>query len=510
MNYLNKLNNINSYVVAFIAGVFLTLAFAPFFIFPLAIIGFSLSIYLIDQAKAAKKSFFIGWWFGFGHFTTGLYWFVNALLTDPGQFGWMIPFAIMGIPAILSVYIGLVFFTIYKLPFRGVSRVIIYAVVWTIVEMLRGFLFTGFPWNLVGYIWGFSINMCQIVSIVGVWGLSFITVICFSAPAVYKQKSGKKLLICSCLLIMSTWLFGAYRISHTNVDKVAGVRLRLIQPNIPVAPEKWNSDSQLSILQKLMRMSSDNGYTKITHLIWPEAAVPYYIFNDASVLKVLKYIVPKNGALITGSIRVDGNEFQYNFWNSIHVIDDQGKIISFYDKSHLVPFGEYVPLRWIFDKIIVIKKITAGFQDFKTGKGPTTIAAPGLSDFAPLICYEAIFPDNVMNKAKKPGLFINVTNDAWYGKSTGPYQHFYMVRMRAIEYGVSLVRSANSGISAVIDPLGKIIARTNLQEQTILDSDLPNKLSTSTIYSVYGCYLILLILSIFTILAIYLHKILKN
>lgn len=497
-------------LISALYGVFVTLALPPVYLLPLAIIGLSGFLLLIRECENAKRAFTIGWWFGFGHFATGLYWICIALLVDAKNFAWLIPFAVLGIPAVVAIYTAFISLITWHAAKRlkDWELVIVFACVWTAIEMLRGYLFTGFPWNLIGYIWTSSLSMLQFVSVAGIWGLSLLTVIVFSMPSVFflspwKIKSDLSLRIAIPFIVSSIFAafifaYGYMRLDNHPTEFVKDVKLRIVQANID-QNLKWEEEWRDKTVQKYFDMTTSKGFDKITHVIWPETALPFALTDrDQNMIKALAEIAPKKGALITGALRIEhkGNYFPENFYNSLAVITHDAKLYSLYNKKHLVPFGEYVP----FSSILPLQKITNGMVDFTEGTTSSTITAPNFPPFSGLVCYEAIFPGNVVDKNTSSKALVNVTNDAWYGNTSGPYQHFEMARTRAVEEGKPLIRAANNGISAVIDSYGRIIGKTKLAETAVLDTLLPANINNSTIYGSYRNLLI--ILSIVVLLVI--------
>lgn len=485
--WLVNLKGRNHLLVAVALGACLTLALPPISLFPCAIVALTSLLWLHDQCNSKAAAFKLGWWFGFGHFVTGLYWISNALLVDASVFGWLIPFALFGIAAVVAVYIGITLALLHITLTQGWLKVITFAAIWTLIEMLRGVLFTGFPWNLIGYIWTFSLSMLQTASIVGIWGLSFIAIICCAIPYISTSKQPKArcyFIILSLLLLIVAG--GTWRLSHSSNSTVPDIYIRIVQGNIPQT-FKWDPTQEQRNFNKYIQLSLQEGYEKVTHIIWPETAIPYPLNEQSEVIhSALKPIVPENGALISGAIHVetDASGALKKIWNAALILEKSGHT-QFYHKSHLVPFGEYIPLRKTLH--LPLQKITAGMVDFTAGNGPQTFSLPHFVPFSPLICYEAIFPQEVVNTRVHPQLLINVTNDAWYGYSTGPFQHFESARLRAIEQGMPLIRAANTGISAVIDSYGRIIQQSTLETTAVIDSELPIALTTPTIYYHIGC-----------------------
>jgi apolipoprotein N-acyltransferase len=263
-----------------------------------------------------------------------------------------------------------------------------------------------------------------------------------------------------------------------------GIWLRLVQPSIPETL-KWDPSAVEANFRRLIELSTGPSEHKLTAVLWPEAAAPFLLERDAAHRNAIAAVAPRDGYLITGALRANPPpDPPTRIWNSIEAIDREGTIRARYDKAHLVPFGEYVPL----SEVLPIKKITPGSIDLSAGPGAQTIALSGLPAFSPIICYEAIFPGAVVDPRARPAWILNVTNDAWYGRSSGPYQHFAITRTRAIEEGLALVRVANNGISGVVDPAGRVVARTSLDSVGHADVPLPASLSP-TVYAAAGDWL---------------------
>jgi apolipoprotein N-acyltransferase len=502
---LHRLTGKRRWFAAFGFGICLTLALPPFALLPCAVIALTCILWLHDSCATKSSAFWLGWWFGFGHFLTGLYWISNALLIAPMQFGWLVPFALFGIAGVVAVYMGLLFVGLYYLKATGTLKVILFAVLWTLIELVRGSLFTGFPWNLLGYMWVFSTSMLQLASVFGIWGLSFLAVVFCAMPYTLGQgKRNWKPLVRTTLLIVMVGAWGSWRVGHATTAIVEGVYLRIVQGNIPQTL-KWDPTQEYHNLDHYIQLSLSEGYGKVTHLIWPETAIPYALHDQSDVItSVLRPIVPMKGALISGAVHVepDENGEIKKLWNAALILERSGRT-QFYHKSHLVPFGEYIPFRSLG---LPIEKITGGMIDFTPGPGPQTLSLPGFVPFSPLICYEAIFPAEVANTMEPPELLVNVTNDAWYGYSTGPFQHFESARVRAVEQGIPLVRAANTGISAMVDSYGRIIARTSLQTVAVLDVALPVALTEKTLYSRVGRIGVLVPLVLFLVYYLFKNK----
>lgn len=487
------------YGLLYLLGATSTLAFAPLYLLPLLIPGLTVLLWCIVTSTSWRSALAAGWWFGFGHFTTGIYWIAIALLTDPDQYAWLIPFAVFGIAAALAVYIALAALATYLMPLQGMTRKMIgFSLSWVIAEMLRTYLFTGFPWNLLGYVWTCSLPMMQLAALTGIWGLSLITVIAASVPATliaWDHNTATKVsfrpLAAVFLIVTMMGIGGFLRLPAPGTYLPTETTLRIIQANIS-QDHKWKPELRFNTLQRHLNLSRSSSLSHAQLVIWPESAVPYSLAPDADLIRLLKQAIPADGLLLTGALRELGDKETYQLWNSLFAIRADGIIADIYDKVHLVPFGEYIP----FHNLLPVTKITYGVIDFSAGKAPKTLSLGGtIPSVGPLICYEAIFPTNIIDKPNRPGWLLNITNDAWFGMSSAPYQHLQMARMRTVEQGIPLVRAANTGISAIIDAYGHINEMLPLGEAGVLEGKLPSAVSP-TFYHYYGNYIILIVISV--------------
>jgi apolipoprotein N-acyltransferase len=470
----------------FIAGLLSGLIFAPFFVFPF-IITLGILSYHTSNAISKNQAFSYGFYFGFGHFFVGLYWVTFAILVYIDDFWWAIPFSLFGLPLFMSLFIGFtcaVSNLCKKLPMFNLCFIIS----WAVFEWIRSWLFTGLPWNLIGYSLSFSTTLIQSASIWGIWGLNIIVAYVGTSAMHFLLKKqfslSKKHVILSALILTSLAIFGQYRLNKYPTI-FSTVTARLVQPNIP-QKEKWNSEDFFNSLQEHINLSvADSSLEAPGIIIWSESALPTVIHNQ-QLLEILSSFLQPDQMLISGTINEKFINTKHKQYVSMHGIDSSGNIAFEYNKIHLVPFGEYIPLK----NILNIKKLTHGVMDYSKGKQNQKVIAKKLK-IKPLICYEAIFPNLARTSNKEIDLIINISNDSWYGNSPGPYQHFYMTRMRAVENGLPLLRAANNGISSVIDPLGRILVATKLDTTTYLDSYVPHKIINPTIYSAYSQCLIL-------------------
>ncbi len=476
--------------IAFAAGALSTLALAPFNLWPVMFLTFPVLVWLLDGAVAGTlggitAAFATGWWFGFGYFLAGLYWIGIAFLVDAKTFAWLMPFAVVSLPAGLAVLTGLGLALARLLWTRGATRIVTLALCLTISEWLRGHLFTGFPWNAYGYALTGQLGLAQSASLVGLWGLTFLAVFVFASPASLAdepEETPRRWLApaAGIAILVAFAVYGSVRLGQTPTSFVPGVRLRIMQPNLP-QDEKFNYSAKQQVMSRYLALSDRAtgpdrmGIGDVTHLIWPESAFPFFLTREPDALAQIAGLLAKGTVLITGGVRPAepaGGGRGSRAYNSAYVIDRQGSLIGVYDKVHLVPFGEYLPFQRILESIglMQLTKVAGGFV---AGDRRRPLTVPGAPSVLPLICYEIAFPDEAVPRGERPGWLLNLTNDGWFGNSTGPYQHFQQARVRAIEHGLPLVRAANTGISAVVDALGRIVKELPLGAEGVIDAPLP-------------------------------------
>jgi apolipoprotein N-acyltransferase len=420
----------------------------------------------------------------------------------------MLPFSLVGLPAVLAGYAGLVALAFHRLGARGMPGVLALAALWTLAEWLRGLLFTGFPWNPIGQGWTLSDAVLQTAALIGIHGLGFLTVV--AAASVAPVAGSARAMAApglAALALVAIWIGGTIRLAAAPTQAVPGVTLRIVQAGI-AQHHKWQPELRMAHFRRHLELSAQPGPSPVTHVIWPETAAPFFLAEEPGARAAIGRIVPAGGLAIVGAPRLErATDGRVSLWNSLHAIDEQGVIVATYDKAHLVPFGEYVPLR----RILPIDKVAFGMTDFSPGPGPRTLDLAGLPPFGPLICYEAIFPAAVIGDGPRPAWLVNATNDAWYGFSSGPFQHFAMARLRAVEEGVPLVRAANTGVSGVVDAHGRVVAMLGLGQAGVLDAPLPAALVAPTPFGRTGNGpIIAFSLSILTIFLYYRHAISKS
>jgi apolipoprotein N-acyltransferase len=343
---------------------------------------------------------------------------------------------------------------------------------------------SGFPWNAFGYALSEPLALAQTASLIGLWGMTFLSVAIFASPAVLIDGSsrGRKPWIApvaALALLVAMGVYGTVRLS-LQPTALTKVRLRIMQPNLQ-QDVKFNYAAKAEVMQKYLALSDrasgpqSTGVRDAQILIWPESAFPFFLAREADAMAQIAELLPRGTVLMTGSVRAPNGPPGARVsraYNSIYLIDHDGGVLSVYDKLHLVPFGEYLPFQAWMEKLgfVQLTKVHGGFIP---GTVRRTMEVPNAPSALPLICYEAIFPGNLAASGDRPGWIINLTNDGWFGNSTGPYQHLQQARLRAVEEGLPVVRAANTGISAVIDPSGRIVTRLELGIEGVLDASLP-------------------------------------
>ena len=489
-------------LIALAAGAVSALALPPLNIWPAPFLAFPVLVWLVDSSAAGRfggvvSAAVAGWWFGLGYFVAGLYWLGNAFLVDAKTFAWLIPFAILGLPAYLALFTALGCALARLIWTRGAARILALALALTLAEWLRGHLLSGFPWNAFGYQFATLDWLAQSAALIGIWGLTFVAIVVYASPAVLIDDAADTrrpwlLPTASLVIVVAMAAYGAVRLARTPVAFVDTVRLRIMQPNLQ-QDDKFRYSQKEAVMAHYLSLSDrasgpqSTGIADVTHLIWPESAFPFFLTREPNALAQIADLLPNGTVLITGAARAPESvptNAVTRAYNSIYVIDHDGSVLSIYDKVHLVPFGEYLPFQDFFEKLGLaqLTKVKGGFIP---GDRRRAMDAPRAPSFLPLVCYEIIFPDEAVPSGVRAGWMLNLTNDGWFGSSPGPYQHFQQARLLAIAEGLPLVRAANTGISAVVDPLGRVIKSLPLGSEGVLDSALPQPLPR-TPYARFG------------------------
>ena len=462
-----KLEGKRALAAALLAGALAGLAMPPLDWLPLAVVGIVVFVWLWDGTATAKAALLRGWMWGLGHFAVGSYWIVDAFFVPPADFKLLGPPIVLGLAVVLGFFPGIAAgatrWMALRWPYLAgrYRRLVLLAVAWTVAEWLRGHVFTGYPWNPLGHVWMFATPLLQSAALFGVYGLGTFTFLVLAAPTAGWRASVAAL--------ATVGVAGAVGLSiMAPVDTGHGDRVvRLVQPNIPQR-EKWRRDSAEKHLRHLLEMSRRPGFEHLAAVVWPETAVPFTVQPNSPILPVLATAVPPGGYLLAGAERTTAH-LSDGAWNSLLAIDGSGAIRGHYDKVHLVPLGEYIP----FHRELGFLTGLVGRGSFEEGSGHVTLDLPGLPAFAPVICFEAIFPGEIVGPGPRPSWILNITNDAWFGVSSGPYQHLASARMRTIEEGLPMLRAANTGVSAVIDAYGRVIDSLGMEREGVIDHAIP-------------------------------------
>jgi apolipoprotein N-acyltransferase len=463
------------FLLALAAGACSALAFPPIEFFPALLLGFAILVLLLDGADQSphpiRKSFVAGWAFAFGQYLIGWHWIGYAFMVDPSAHLWQMPFAILILTGGLALYTGVACALAAAFWQDGPARILVFASFYAVAEWVRGHALTGFPWNLSAYGWGASLGVMQSLSLFGAYGLSLLTALLGASLAEFCAPQRRKALpLAMILLFAGLFVFGAIRLGTPEAD-VPGVTVRLVQPDVP-QNEKYLRRYVGRNWQRLIDLSRRPG--RVTHIIWPEAAPPFLLDRSPVALDEIARLTAGNRILMTGSARAERSTDKISFYNALYILGPDGRKDAVYDKFHLVPFGEYVPFANVLAHL-GISKLTAGQEGFSAGDGPHVYPVPGAPNVTPLICYEIIFPGAVTSGVR-PGWLVNVTDDSWFGPWAGPKQHLLTARARAIEEGLPVARAANTGISAMIDPYGRITNALALDHMGVVDAALPRAL----------------------------------
>jgi apolipoprotein N-acyltransferase len=476
-------------LAAFLAGAISALGFPPFEFFPGLLLGIAALVLLLDGAsgrpRPVRSAGLLGWAFGFGQFLVGLHWIGFAFLVDASAHEWQIPFVAILFPGGLALFTTAAMAAAMRFWKPGAGRLFVFTIAYSLAEWLRGHVLTGFPWNIAGYGWGASLGVMQSTALIGVYGLTVLTVLVGASLAeLFAEKPRWSVPAAMAGIFVALFAFGAFRLAGAADQTVPGVRLRIVQPNIAQA-DKYRPELIERNWDRLIALSHATAKQPPTHIIWPEAAPPFVLTRSPEALDEIAMLTGNDKVLLTGALRAQRNDNRMRYYNSFYVFGHRGRILAVYDKFHLVPFGEYLPLESTM-KSLGLSKLVGIEGSFSTGDGPHTIDLPGGPPVGPLICYEILFPDEIV-EARRPGWIVNVSDDSWFGPWAGPLQHLLIAQTRAIEEGLPIVRATNSGISAVIDPFGRIRTKLELDRMGTIDAPLPARIEP-TFYARAGKY----------------------
>lgn len=510
------------YIASFAAGLVSALSMAPVDLFIVLFITLPVMVWIMDGVYGdshpgrfgrLRAAFLPGWWFGLGYFLAGLWWIANAFLVEADLFAWALPLAVIAFPAFLAIFFGLATLLAHLLWSDGRMRLFAFATGFAALEFARGHVLTGFPWNTLGYAALTSPITMQSVSVFGLYGMTFLALLVFATPLVLVATPGKKRsaiagLVLTGLLMSAHAGFGLWRLVTHQTDYVDAINIRIMQPNIPQAV-KLDPLRQDEVVETYLSLSASregeaqSGLEATTYLIWPESAFPFLLTERRDVLGAIADLLPRNTQLITGAMRAEpgaGGDPYGKVYNSVLLIEENGEIAAAADKTHLVPFGEYLPFQDVLESL-GFQQLTKLQGGFEAGASRRLLAEQGDHPFLPLICYEIIFsgrildgPDYMAGEQARPTWIVNLTNDAWYGYTPGPFQHLRQSQVRAVEEGLPVIRVANTGVSAVIDAYGRQKVRIGLGETGVRDTALPTP-SAPTFFARYGHNIFLVLLA---------------
>ena len=496
MSFLTRSFNIKSFWFLLILGIILATGQMPFDIPYLAFSALVLlGYYWIKHQPKSFESFIWGFAFGFGYFGITFFWIVEPFLVESEKTGWLAPIALFFLVIFLSFILSLCFFLAAVVGHGRTKnqRLIIFFLFFLSSELARSELIFNFPWGLISSIW-INTPFSQSLALFGPYWLSGLTILCaFLLSRVWVGT------ITALLIILALYVFGYYRLSLPLVERTNPVKIRIVQPNIQQS-EKWKPELAATFLNRHISLSKSALETGVDLIVWPETSVSYEIMDN---LKLRDGISSElRLSLLLGARRFDKENKK--LFNSAFLLAENGDIIEIYDKIKLVPFGEYIPFGEFLSSLNILGLASDGLIGFSSGKENGIFKTKKLGVFKILICYEAIFSEDQKNWDKRPSWIINITNDAWFGAFSGPYQHLTLARMRAIESGLPMVRSANTGISAMIGPFGRILSQLNLETRGYIEEFLP-KGSQPTLYSRLGptfCNFLLTIVVLLTIVSL--------
>ena len=499
------------FLLLLVAGAVAALSVPPFYGLPALFVAMPIWVWALDGAERLGgwrrlfgPAFTIGFAFGLGYFTVAFHWLGAAFFVDGGIMLVIMPFAIVALAALIALFWGLASALAHLLWSGGAWRIVSLATFLTMAEWARGHFFSGFPFDLLGYALAANDEMAQFAAVIGVYGLTALAALLSMTPALIwpaDQRSMTRRLVpffVSLAVIVGQIGFGHYRLATTTVTARTDMRMRIVQPMV-LDHADWSVAKPAEIITKLIDLSQgktgpdDPGLATVTQLVWPESSLPFFLSDYPDALARMAHMLPKDGLLLTGAPREQfdpsatagaATAADRPAFNALIAVSAQGEIVQSYDKSHLVPFGEYLPFPQLF-AAIGLKQFVPGAEGWQAGDGRRLMTLPHTPPFLALICYEAIFSGDLGPDVGNAQFILNITNDAWFDGSVGLAQHADHVRLRAVEEGLPLIRVANSGLTEVIDPLGRVTQHLPPEQEGVLDVVPANRLQ-GTVFSRLG------------------------
>ncbi len=497
--------------LVFILGLLSGLALPPVGAWWILGLTFPLCFALIQRQNptSLRAMFWLGWLFGFGYFIIALHWIGFAFLVDAKAYLWIMPFAVGGLAAGMALFWAAAVATSLYLAKRGLPLFLIVPFCFAGFEWLRGHILTGFPWAVPGLAADGMGGTVQLASLIGMNGLTLLIVLWAMVPLGWARgdRLSRGFAVLIALALPASWIWGEMRIAQHPTQYIDGEIVRMVQPNISQS-DKWRDDNARAIFDQLLELSVRPAKAPVTVIVWPESAVPFLIDESAEGQRELQGVLAGGKILLTGAVRRSSPETSGakppDYFTSILAFDGEAKLIAHYDKKHLVPGGEYLPLAWLIEPL-GFRKVVNLPESFSSGIGPSVVAIKGLGSVAMQVCYEAIFPEALMT-AERPDWILNVTNDGWFGNSAGPYQHLAQLRLRAIEQGVGIVRVANTGVSAIINATGGYEIRSELGAVAVIDSQIPHSVEV-TVYGQFGDFTLFGLMGVIFLFSVVLRRV---
>ena len=474
------------FALALAGGGLAAIAFPPFGVWP-GLFGFGLLLRQLDRfggPRPLRAAFGLGWAAGFAYFLISTWWVGEAFLVDIAAHGWQAPFAILFLAGGLALLWGAAAAVYRWITPTGVGRVLVFAGVFGLFEWLRGHILSGFPWDLPGEVWKAGSAPSQGAAVIGAYGMSVLTLAIGGSAALIGRRptrAGLSTMALALLALCMLWVGGAVRLAHASAPTGKAIKVRVVQPNIPQT-EKWSPEAFHAIVARYVGLTASPSASPADVVIWPEAAIPDvaedFLASGSWTQTAIVDALRPGQILLMGAARTKGTPPHAQYFNSLLALRRDGEALTqlaVYDKHHLVPFGEYMPLDTLMGAIGFKALVNVG-DGFTPGPAPAPISVPGLGLTQPLICYEGLFPSSFARSGPRPSWIVNVSNDAWFGETSGPWQHLNLASYRAIEEGLPIVRATPTGVSAVVDAYGRTKALIGLGRGGVIDADLPASL----------------------------------
>jgi len=458
------------FLAAIVLGAAAAFGFAPFDLWPIAFVCFAGLVSLLAKTQTLRGSLALGWGFGFGNFCVGLNWIATAFTYQAAMPAWLGWIAVVLLSLYLAVYPALATGTAWSIGRRNPTALVFaFAAAWIVGELLRATMFTGFAWNPIGVVWlSAALPIARSSTLIGTYGLSGLAMLTGGALWLLSRRDWRGGGVAMLPVVIALVASLPFEVTNPNT---APVLLHVVQPNINQA-EKWDEGAEATNFARIVRLTGKPGASPRL-ILWPEVAIPWFLEDDPAARQALAQLLGPRDLLLTGgeAFQNDAAGNPVTATNSVFGLTPDARLHGRYDKAHLVPYGEYLPMRPLLSRL-GLSRLTPGDMDFLSGPGPRNIVLPGLGPVGVQICYEIIFSGHVVDEAHRPLFLFNPSNDAWFGR-WGPPQHLAQARLRAIEEGLSVVRATPTGISAIIAPDGRLLASLPWRQAGAIEARLP-------------------------------------